>query len=151
MISVVKHLVWGPYCPGQEKRLKKDVIAERERRDPALRHFMIESEDTVPGFPDVLCVKKDSCLLIEFKVSDDQGVLHFERTQPLFYKKHPDLYMLILAWDVPKQRLICIDPADVVAAKALRFGCPKCTLPKVVYDRMFTDQMPIVPEQEGKR
>jgi hypothetical protein len=132
VIVVVNNLAYGPYRPGQEDLFKAQVIKAREAKDPALRHFRTEIEGTEPGFPDVLSVKDGLYLLIEFKVSDDRGVLHFEKTQPLFYKKHRDLNICIAAWDVPGLRLLMVDPDDVVAVKSLTFRCPKGPLSGVV-------------------
>jgi hypothetical protein len=137
MISEVKQLACGPYRPGQEASLKADVIAARERQHPALRHFRLETGAVEPGLPDVLSVNKTGYVLIEFKVSDARGVLHFQRSQPLFYRKFPELNICILAWDAPGDRLLVIDPKDVVAAKTLWFPCPKGSVPVLVAQGMF--------------
>jgi len=59
--------------------------------------FCIESEETEPGFPDVIARKDMKFDFIEFKVSDQKGMIKFQRTQPLFYKKHPRLNITITA------------------------------------------------------
>ena len=129
MISVIRNLVAGPYRPGEEHRFKAEVIRARESRNARLRHFLTETEGTEPGFPDVLSAQGGRYLLIEFKVSDASGVLHFQNTQPGFYRKHLGLNICIAAWDVPGARLLVIDPEDIVRAKTTRFPCPKGRVP----------------------
>lgn len=54
--------------------------------------FCIETEETVAGFPDVMCVDRDNRIqLLEFKVSDRSGSIKFQPTQPAFYRMHPDI------------------------------------------------------------
>ena len=50
--------------------------------------FCIETNSTVKGFPDVL-VDLDTMqtMYYEFKISDKDGYIKFEKTQPTFYKK----------------------------------------------------------------
>jgi hypothetical protein len=144
MIYVIRHLVDGPYRPGEEARLKADVIRARESRNPRLQHFCTETEGTEPGFPDVLSVQDSRYLLIEFKVSDASGVLHFQRSQPIFYKKYREVTLCIAAWDVPGARLLLIDPEDIVQAKSARFRCPKGSVP-VCAANLNRDRLSLLP------
>jgi hypothetical protein len=138
MISERRFLVSGPYNSGQEAAFKRDVIAAREREDPRLRHFRIESEETEPGFPDMLAVLGFTYMLIEFKVSDKKGVITFEKSQPLFYRQNRGVRITIMAWDIPGDRLLLLDPKDVseYAAKtaSLRFPLPKGEVPLFTAD-----------------
>jgi hypothetical protein len=122
---VVKYLTeLGPYAPGQEQKFKMDYINRSVKREsPDWRFFCIESEETVPGFPDLLIVDGNSCYTsIEFKVSDEKGVITFKKSQPLFYKTNPMVRIGILAWDVPRKRLVRITPDEVVKNKSLRLN-----------------------------
>jgi hypothetical protein len=126
MITTVHNLVDGPYAPGQEARLKADVLAQWRKRPSMTTHFQIETEETEPGFPDVLSVRARDYWLTEFKVSDRNGVITFQKSQPRFYKKHTGLAMAILAWDVPEDRLARITTDEIVtAANPLAFKLPK--------------------------
>jgi hypothetical protein len=121
-----KDVVPGPYYPGEEARFKRDVLKMWEARLDGWRYFCIESPDTAAGFPDVLAANdRGKYELYEFKVSDDKGVLKFEKTQPLFYKQHSGLRMMVVAWDVPKQSLAFVSTDHVVAAKSLWFRLPE--------------------------
>jgi hypothetical protein len=60
----------------------------------------------------------------ETKYADKNGVITFQKTQPLFYKKNPKLLTQILVWDTPRNRCVCISPEEVVAAKSLKITIP---------------------------
>lgn len=122
---VIKDLVEGPYLPGQEARFKADVIKVYESRRDGWTYLQVENEEKEPGFPDLLAVNANCYLMIEFKVSDMKGVVAFERSQPLFYKRHPDLRITILAWDVPRNRTVNITRQEAAAAKSLKIKIPE--------------------------
>jgi hypothetical protein len=114
----------GPYRSGEEQRFKQDAIKDWESQGRVWSYFCIESPGTADGFPDVLALTGgpwSEYALYEFKVSDDSGVIHFQKTQPLFYRKHSDLHIWIVAWDVPRNAAEIIDAKRVVEAKSLRF------------------------------
>jgi hypothetical protein len=114
------------YRSGEEERFKQDTIKEWERATAGISYFCIESPGAADGFPDVLALGSTGQYgLFEFKVSDKRGVIHFERTQPLFYRKHRDLDILIVAWNVPMARVERVQAESVVSAKSLRFQLPK--------------------------
>lgn len=62
--------------------------------------FCIETEETVKGFPDVLCIEKDTdkASFEEFKYTKT-GKIKFQPTQPAFYKKHPELAIMVIAYN----------------------------------------------------
>jgi hypothetical protein len=124
MITTINGLVSGPYKPGQEDKFKTDVLKVWESRNDGWEHMRIETEETEPGFPDVAGFSVNCYALTEFKVSDAKGVIEFQKSQPLFYKKHFKLRINILAWDVPGNRAILISPQEILAAKTLRFKIP---------------------------
>ena len=64
--------------------------------------FCIETEETIPGFPDVEILPKEhgiDPLFLEYKVSDKRGVIKFKKSQPIFYKKHPDMPITVVAYN----------------------------------------------------
>lgn len=67
--------------------------------------FCIETEETVQGFPDVMCLYKNimggtSTKFYEFKFSNKSGKIKFQPTQPAFYKKYNDvMQIVIVAYD----------------------------------------------------
>jgi hypothetical protein len=124
MIITINGLVSGPYRPGQEDTFKVDVLKAWEGRDDGWRHFKIETEETESGFPDVVSLSANCYCLTEFKVSDTRGVIEFQKSQPLFYKRHTGLRIQILAWDVPGKRVVSISPQEVISAKTLKFQIP---------------------------
>ncbi|GHT59524.1 hypothetical protein FACS1894109_15610 [Spirochaetia bacterium] len=132
MIRTNRGLVPGPYSPGEEARFKADAIKAIEAGWRRPTCFKIETEETEPGFPDVLMLANKTYDMYEFKVSDSKGIIKFQKTQPLFYKRHSDLNIEILAWDVPNNRAVNISPDEIVAAKALKFQIPKETNEKQV-------------------
>lgn len=67
--------------------------------------FCIETEETVQGFTDVMCLYKNlngstSALFYEFKYSNKNGKIKFQPTQPAFYKKYNDvMQIIVVAYD----------------------------------------------------
>ena len=62
--------------------------------------FCIETEETVKGFPDVLCIHKETDLASfeEFKYTKT-GKIKFQPTQPSFYKKYWHLPIKVIAYN----------------------------------------------------
>ena len=104
------------FFPGQEQQFKMET--QRAYRQPGLTVFEIENEEKEPGFPDTLEIKIDRAIrrgpygcarpewveFVEYKVSDSRGYIEFRKDQPLFYKRHSDLRIMVRAWSVPDQR-----------------------------------------------
>lgn len=67
--------------------------------------FCIETEETVKGFPDVMCLagKEDSiphAFFYEFKYSNAQGKIKFQPTQPAFYRANNSImHIHIIAYN----------------------------------------------------
>lgn len=67
--------------------------------------FCIETEETVKGFPDVMCLFARELSLpvayfCEFKYSNAQGKIKFQSTQPAFYKAHNKvMHIMIVAYN----------------------------------------------------
>jgi hypothetical protein len=116
----------GPYAPGEEARFKKDLIKRWEARNDGWHYFCVESPDTMRGFPDVLAISdRGRYQLYELKVSDNKGFIKFERTQPLFYKKHDGVHALVVAWDVPLKQVVFLSAVSVALAGVLRVRLPR--------------------------
>ena len=69
------------------------------------RVFCIETEETVGGFPDVMCLSETkvySCraMFFEFKYSNAQGKIKFQPTQPAFYKANNEvMHIIVVAYN----------------------------------------------------
>jgi hypothetical protein len=88
----------------QEAEFKAKKIRRWKDEGAYDKIFCIETEETLPGFPDTMArveakVLPDIWHFYEFKVSDKKGVIKFERSQPMFYRKHPDLGVRVIALD----------------------------------------------------
>lgn len=83
--------------------------------------FCIETEETVAGFPDVLCLQKDSKVVFyEFKFSNAQGKIKFQSTQPAFYRQHPDLDIWIVALNNKTKEAVVFPVWDISSKKGER-------------------------------
>ena len=68
--------------------------------------FCIETEETVKGFPDVLCIHKETDLASfeEIKYTKT-GKIKFQPTQPAVYKKYNDLSIIIIAYNAKTDKV----------------------------------------------
>lgn len=68
--------------------------------------FCIETEETVKGFPDVLCIHKETGVASfeEFKYTKT-GKIKLQPTQPAFYKKYNDLPIAIVAYNAKTDKV----------------------------------------------
>jgi hypothetical protein len=124
-VKIVNGLVHGPFKNEQE--FKQAVMKVWRRNNSTLTLFEIENEEKEPGMPDVLTLVPDSpAYFTEFKYAGKNGVIEFQKSQPLFYRQHRDLRIQILAWDSRAGgRIVYIDPAEVTGAKSLRIALPE--------------------------
>ena len=123
-MKAVKGLVGGPFK--DEQSFKAAVLKKWRREYPAQTFFEVENEEKEPGMPDVLGIGgHNQAGFYEFKISDGHGVVEFQKTQPLFYRRHCRLLIKILAWDVPRGRVVGMEAAEVVEAKSLRIKIPE--------------------------
>ena len=81
-----------------EAEFKKRHIAKWKKLGIYEKVYCIESEETEPGFPDVIA-HGGTFDFFEFKVSDARGLIKFKKTQPSFYKRNPALGVIIIALD----------------------------------------------------
>ena len=120
---IVNYGLKGPFKnEAQFKAALLNLFKERKNST----YFEIEEGEKNPGFPDILGITlyRDATL-IETKVSDENGTIVFQKTQPLFYKKYSGLPIRILAWDIRYNYVVEITPNEVVKAKSLRIKLPE--------------------------
>jgi hypothetical protein len=115
----------GPFA--SEQQFKQAIIRLWKSEDWMNDVLEVENEEKAPGMPDVLAFNNGRCTLYEFKLSDGNGVITFQKTQPLFYKQHPKLNTIILVWDAPRGRVAVLQPETILAAKSLRYKIPEET------------------------
>lgn len=98
-----------------ENAFKQEWI--RRNRKNFMEIFCIETEETVKGFPDVLAIEEnDHCkqtpYFVEFKKARN-GIIHFQPTQPAFYKKYNRLFISIVSLVENKGKFyVVVIPAD---------------------------------------
>ena len=123
-----------------EQEFKMKWIQEHIKEYEKL--FCIETEETIAGFPDVLGIKleRDNYrvyqrpVFLEFKKARKHKI-HFQPTQPAFYRKNKTLDLQIVALDdsgevfvFPSQALFCAgnefalnEVAQVDLTRALKY------------------------------
>jgi len=122
-MKVIKGLVTGPF---KDEAAFKAAVLKAWKKTSVFKHFEIENEEKEPGMPDVLAMSGIlPAYFSEFKMSDKKGVIEFQPTQPLFYKRNKELLIEILAWDVPRKRVVHISPLEVLERKDLKFAIPE--------------------------
>jgi len=84
-----------------ESEYKKQVFARWKKEKKFKKVFCIESEETVPGFPDVIASKdgNENWIFYEFKASDYRGVIKFKKSQPAFYNRHHSIQIVVMAYN----------------------------------------------------
>jgi hypothetical protein len=124
-MRIIENLTFvrGPYK--DEQGFKQDVIKSFKHNVPFAAVFEIENEEKEPGMPDLLSMERERpAFFTETKYADKNGVIEFQKTQPLFYRKHSKMRIQILAWDTPRNRCVHIHPEEVIAAKSLKITLP---------------------------
>lgn len=96
-----------------EQQFKKMYI--RKRLQKVNRNiFCIETEETVHGFPDVMLLDIDNkASFYEFKISDKQGNIKFQPTQPAFYRTYPSLGVFVVAYNKVTKFVHCFNTAKL--------------------------------------
>jgi hypothetical protein len=124
-MTIITNLAFvrGPYK--DEQGFKQDVIKSFRHNAPFSTVFEIENEEKEPGMPDLLSMERERpAFFTETKCADKNGVITFQKTQPLFYRKHRKMRIQILAWDTPRNRCVFISTEEVIAAKSLKLTIP---------------------------
>lgn len=102
-----------------EQQFKTDFIKEQKKEYPDHKYFCIETEETVKGFPDVMETVKDDAedcniaFFYEFKISDSDGRIKFQPTQPSFYRKNPELNIQVFALHKGTDRVHVFNAAEL--------------------------------------
>jgi hypothetical protein len=108
------------WTTGQEMLFQKAMIDEYRRE--GMKIFRIETEETEPGFPDALIYRLDApSTLLEFKVANPADVVHFQKSQPLFYAKNKTCRILIVAYSVATDAIKCCRPIVVGNRTSVQF------------------------------
>lgn len=82
--------------------------------------FCIETEETVKGFPDVMCLTKTGkAVFYEFKYTQTKKI-KFQSTQPAFYKAHGKMDIWVVAYKAVTDEVIEFPVWDMSALKGER-------------------------------
>lgn len=88
-----------------EQQFKMKYIREILKKQ-FTRVFCIETEETVRGFPDVMCLLLGTpsflpcAYFYEFKYSNAQGKIKFQPTQPSFYRANNEvMHIVVVAYN----------------------------------------------------
>lgn len=78
--------------------------------------FPIETEETVKGFPDLLCETASAhAVHIELKIADEKGIALFKPSQIPFYKSHTEMIILILIGSSDGKRIFPLRLDEIYA------------------------------------
>lgn len=93
-------------CKNEQEFKKLFLKSAKNKQDFYI--FCIETEETVRGFPDVLCITKseDKASFEEFKYTKT-GKIKFQSTQPAFYKKYSTLPIIVVAYNAKTDKIHC--------------------------------------------
>lgn len=94
------------YSKCKDEQSFKMLFLKHIPNKEAFNSFCIETEETVKGFPDVLCIHKETALahFLEFKYTKT-GKIKFQPTQPAFYKKYTDLVINVIAYNAKTDKV----------------------------------------------
>lgn len=106
----------GPFKSEQEFKMKW-IDQVRTRCYAGSTFFEIENEEKEPGFPDVMRHSFNrQCDFYEMKLSDSKGNFTMQKTQPIFYRLHPDLEINVMVWHSGENRLYQISSTEIYKA-----------------------------------
>lgn len=96
----------GNYSKCKSEQEFKMKFLKNAKNKQAFHCFCIETEETVKGFPDVLCVEKntDKASFEEFKYTKT-GKIKFQPTQPSFYKRYSTLPICVVAYNAKSDKV----------------------------------------------
>lgn len=78
----------------------KNLYIKKKLKQSNNEVFCIETEETVQGFPDVMLLDSNNkAYFYEFKISDKNGNIKFQPTQPAFYRKHISMNVHVIAYN----------------------------------------------------
>lgn len=91
----------------------------------------IETEETIPGFPDVMelttFMGRTDVKFYEFKISDSRGNIHFQPTQLPFYRNNWELCIKIIAYNRKSQR-VHVFSVDEISNKESHYYTKNCRI-----------------------
>ena len=120
-----------------EAEFKKDFV--ELLRSNNFTVFCIETEETVPGFPDVLAIDPDGkTFLFEMKITDRYGRFKMQKTQPRFYMLHQNLKVKVVVWDNGMGNYLSI-PAKMVAKSCSERASLKLDIKEFLYAASFAE------------
>ena len=119
-----------------EAEFKRDFV--ELLRESGGTPFCIESEETEPGFPDVLEIKGGKAVLYEMKLANKKGIFKMQKTQPLFYKKYQNLQIYVVVWDNGMHNYLTV-PAKMIADRCAEHGSLKLDIKEFLYEAAFSD------------
>jgi hypothetical protein len=123
-MTVLNNFLDGPFAC--ETTFKAAALKRLRKGSPKITFFEIENSKE-DGMPDIISMSNEyAATFIETKVSDSNGYITFQSTQPLFYKKHKNLIIHILAWDARGNRTVFVEPQEVIQNKKLKLKIPRC-------------------------
>lgn len=133
--TLIPDLIGVHFAPGREQVFKE--IVSRNRKKLGLRIFEVENEEKESGFPDTLeimmlkgstdiekpglsTMRLAAFLFVEYKVSDYKGNIDLRPRQPMFYRRHADLPIVVRIWVVPEQAGYEFQATDIADASAIK-------------------------------
>lgn len=108
------------YC-SNEMQFKCSFIKKARNKD-IFHSFLVETEETVQGFPDVMYINKKTqkASFEEFKFTKT-GKIKFQPSQPAFYRKYNTLDVAIIAYNAFTNKVHCILPVELFDEKSPYF------------------------------
>lgn len=125
-----------------EQQFKKMFLSNLKDKDKYYL-FCIETEETVQGFPDVLCIDKKThkVWFEEFKYTKT-GKIKFQSTQPAFYRKYSDLSIHIIAYNSLTNTVHCIFINELFDKDSLYFMNEKAEVDLLRVEKELKDESP---------
>lgn len=119
---VIKSFIEGPFS--SERAFSKEFQNKCRLLPDVLYVFSLEDAEMNKGAPDIFTIDQSNRVTFyELKYVGDDGMIRFQREQPLWYKRHPELLVHILIWDSRSDILSWTRPYDVIAEKSLNIPC----------------------------
>lgn len=119
-----------------EAEFKKDFVEILRKNGYTV--FCIESEETAPGFPDVMAVYDEKVYFYEMKITDRHGSFKMQKTQPKFYKTYPNLKIYVVIWDNGMHNYLSV-PAKMIADRCAEHGSLKLDIKEFLYEAAFSE------------
>ena len=119
-----------------EADFKKDFVDALRKEGYTV--FCVETEETEPGFPDVMAIHDGMTSFFEMKITDKKGIFKMQKTQPVFYKRYPNLDITVVVHDGAMGNYLSI-PAKLVANSCAEHGSLKLDIREFLYKAAFAE------------